>query len=124
MVVGQKTCKSGEVTDWSYIGHVCSFLEFQREVKEQVMIPQLGKPNNPRYRELRKEQVERLLSPRIESNNRIWAEAIVDTSTAAGVNDTQAQRARKFVINVKVKVDIYSEYVTLNFTNVAQDTTL
>lgn len=121
MSIGQKTCKTGEITDWSYIGHVCSFLVLQREIKEQVMIPQLGKPNNPYYRELRAEQVQKLLTRRLEGNNRIWAEASVDTSTSPGVNDVQAQKARKFVINVKVKVDIYSEYVTLNFTNVAQD---
>jgi hypothetical protein len=120
MVVGQKTCKAGEITDWSYIGHVSAFLNFQREVREQVMIPQLGKPNNPYYRTLRKEQVTQLLSKRLEGNNRIWAEASVDTSEAAGCNDIQAQRARKFLINVRVKVDIFSEYVELNFTNVDQ----
>lgn len=120
MCVGQKTCKEGETTDWSYIGHVCSFLAFQREVREQVMIPQLGKANNPYYRQLRAEQVTQLLSKRLEGNNRIWAEATVDTSTATGCNDAAAQRAKKFVINVKVKPDIYSEYVELNFTNYSE----
>lgn len=120
MVVGHKTCKSGDITDWSYIGHVSAFLTFQREVREQVMIPQLGKANNPYYRTLRKEQVLQLLSKRINGNNRIWAEASVDTSTADGCNDIQAQRARKFVINCKVKVDIFSEFVEFNFINVDQ----
>lgn len=121
MVVNQRTCKSGATTDWSYIGHVCSFINFQREVRTQVMIPQLGKPNNPYYRELRREQVLKLLEKRLEGNNRIWAEASVDTSTAAGCNDVQAQKAKKFIINVKVKPDIYSEFVELNFTNVDPD---
>lgn len=120
MCVGQKTCKAGETTDWSYIGHVCSFLTFQREVREQVMIPQLGKANNPYYRQLRAEQVNQLLARRLEGNNRIWAEATVDTSTATGCNDAAAQRAKKFIINVKVKPDIYSEYVELNFTNYSE----
>lgn len=124
MSVGQKTCKEGAITDWSYIGHVCAFLDFQREVRENVMIPQLGKANNPYYRTLRREQVLQLLSKRLSGNNRIWAEASVDTSTADGVNDIQAQKARKFIINVKVKVDVFSEFVTLNFINIDQSMTI
>ena len=124
MVVGQKTCVSGLTSDWSYIGHVSAFLKFQREVKNNVMIPQLGKANNEYYRNLRKQQVEALLEKRISGNNRIWAAAKVDTSTADGVNDAQARRERKFVINVMVKVDVFSEYVELNFTNVDQDYSL
>ena len=124
MSVGQKTCKEGAITDWSYIGHVCAFLDFQREVRENVMIPQLGKANNPYYRTLRREQVLQLLSKRLSGNNRIWAEASVDTSTADGVNDIQAQKARKFIINVKVKVDVFSEFVTLNFINIDQSMTV
>lgn len=124
MVVGQKTCVSGLTSDWSYIGHVSAFLKFQKEVKNNVMIPQLGKANNDYYRNLRKQQVEALLEKRITGNNRIWAAAKVDTSTADGVNDAQARRERKFVINVMVKVDVFSEYVELNFTNVDQDYSL
>lgn len=121
LITGQKTGKSGELTDWSYIGHVSSFLNFQKEVKRDVMIPQIGKPNNEYYRALRKSQCETILRKRLVGANKIWAAGIVDTSTATGVNDTQALLARKFVINVTVKVDIYSEKVELNFTNVAQD---
>lgn len=124
MCVGQKTCKDGEVTDWSYIGHASAFLNFIKQVRENVMIPQIGKANNPYYRTLRKEQVEQYLSKRLEGNNRIWAEASVDTSTADGVNDVYALRARKFVINVAVKVDVFSETVELNFTNEDQATTI
>lgn len=123
MITSQKTCKGGALTDWSYIGHVAAFLNFEKEVYNQVMIPQIGKPNNPYYRELRKQQVEHLLEERLVTN-RIWAEGIVDTSTAEGVNDDMARKARKFVIVVKVKVDIFSEYVTLNFYNVDQSTSL
>ncbi len=124
MCVGQKTCKDGEVTDWSYIGHASAFLNFIKQVRENVMIPQIGKANNPYYRTLRKEQVEQYLSKRLEGNNRIWAEASVDTSTADGVNDVHALRARKFVINVRVRVDVFSESVELNFTNEDQATTI
>lgn len=123
MVTSQKTCKGGATTDWSYIGHVSAFFNFQKEVYNQVMIPQLGKQNNPYYRELRKQQVEHILEERLVTN-RIWAEGIVDTSTSEGINDDYNRKARKFVIVVKVKVDIFSEYVVLNFYNVDQSTVL
>ena len=117
MVVAQRTNASGVLTDWSYIGHVCSFLTLQREIRTNVMIPQLGKANNDYYRSLRAEQVSQLLRYRLEGSNAIWNAATVDTSTNTGVNDTQAQKAKKFIINVKVKPEPYSEYVILNFTN-------
>ena len=124
MVVGQRTCQSGAVTDWSYIGHACAFMTCIREIRNNVMIPQIGKANNPYYRTLRKEQVEQILRPRLEGNNRIWAEGVVDTSTADGVNDVYARKALTFRIQVSVKVDIYSEYVELNFTNEDQSSTI
>jgi len=124
MCVGQKTCKPDEVTDWSYIGHASAFLNFIKQVRENVMIPQIGKANNPYYRTLRKEQCEQYLAKRLNGNNRIWAEASVDTSTADGVNDIYALKARKFVINIRVKVDVFSETVELNFTNEDQATSI
>ena len=124
MSVGQKTCKTGSITDWNYIGHVCSFFDFLKEVRANVMIPQIGKPNNPYYRELRRDQVWNILRDRLTGSNRIWAEAVVDTSTADGVNDIYAQRARKFVIVCKVRVDTFSEIVELNFYNEDQATVL
>ena len=122
MVVGQKTCKDGASTDWSYIGHTSAFLNFLKQVRANVMIPQIGKPNNPYYRTLRKDQVDLYLAKRINGSDRIWAEAECDTSTADGVNDVHALKARKFVIKVRVKVDVFSEKVELNFTNEGQDT--
>ena len=124
MCVGQKTCKDGEITDWSYIGHACAFMVFIKQIRKYVMLPQIGKKNNPYYRTLRKEQVQQYLRDRISGTDRIWSEGIVDTSTADGVNDINAQRARKFVIKVSVKVDTFSEYVELNFYNEDQSTTI
>lgn len=124
MLTGQKTCKEGDITDWSYIGHVSAFLNFEKEVKAAVMDPQVGKPNNPYYRELRKFQAEEILSKRLTGATRIWAAGVVDTSTADGVNDVQALRARQFRIKIAVKVDTFSEYVILDFTNVDQGTEL
>lgn len=124
MCVGQKTCKDEEITDWSYIGHACAFMVFIKQIRKYVMLPQIGKKNNPYYRTLRKEQVQQYLRDRISGTDRIWSEGIVDTSTADGVNDLNAQRARKFVIKVSVKVDTFSEYVELNFYNEDQATTI
>ena len=124
MCVGQKTCKGEDVTDWSYIGHACSFMVFIKQIRKNVMFPQIGKKNNPYYRTLRKEQVQQYLRERISGTDRIWSEGIVDTSTADGVNDINAQRNRCFRILVKVKVDTFSEYVELNFYNEDQATTI
>lgn len=124
MVVDQKTSKAGATTDWSYIGHVCSFLLLESQIKTQVMIPQLGKANNPYYRELRADQVNQLLRSRLNGSNSIWEWAEVDTSTNTGCNDTYAQKEKKFVINVRVKPYPYSEIVELNFTNYSDSTSI
>lgn len=124
LITSQMTCKEGALTDWSYIGHACAFLNLQKLIWDNVMIPQVGKANNPYYRELRAQQVQRYLDVRTGGSNSIWAAASVDTSTAPGVNDAAAQKARKFVLTVKVRVNIFSEEVTLNFVNLPQDATL
>ena len=124
LITAQMTCKQGALTDWSYIGHACAFLNLQKLIWDNVMTPQVGKANNPYYRELRAQQVQSYLDVRTGGSNSIWAAATVDTSTAPGVNDAAARKANKFVITVKVKVNIFSETVTLNFVNFPQDATL
>lgn len=124
MITSQMTCKSGPLTDWSYIGHACAFLNLEKLIWDNVMIPQIGKANNPYYRDLRAQQVQRYLDERTGGSNSIWAAATVDTSTAPGVNDMAAQKARKFIIVVKVKVNVFSEEVVLNFVNLPQDAAL
>jgi len=121
MVYSQKTAKAGPLSDWSFIGHASAFLLFQRQVRDQIMIPQIGKPNNPYYRDLRAQQALSLLRPRIEGLNRIWAYGTVDT---ASVNTPDIMAQRKFVISIVVKVDIFSEGVELRFTNLGQDVTI
>lgn len=120
MIVGQKTAQGGELSDWSYIGHASSFLKLLREVHDEVMVPQLGKPNNPFYRDLRGEQVNMILRPRIEGASRIWADAVGDTSLT--VNTVEVRKDRKFAIVINVKVDIFSEGVDLVLINHAQGT--
>lgn len=120
LLVGQKTCQEGVLSDWSYIGHVCSFIALEKALIETVLIPQIGKPNNDYYRDLRKTQVEAYLSPRISGSKAIWADAIVDTSTREGVNDEAALAAKEFRIVIKVQPNIYSEYVTLTLSSYPQ----
>jgi hypothetical protein len=120
MLVGQKTARGGELSDWSYIGHASAFLRLLREVRDNVMIPQLGKPNNTFYRELRQEQISMMLRPRTTGDTRIWAEAIADTSRA--VNTDDVLRERNFAMVIKVKVDIFSEGVELTLINYPQGT--
>ena len=120
MLVGQKTCHDGVLSDWSYIGHVSSFIALEKTLIDSVLIPQIGKPNNDYYRDLRKTQVESYLSPRISGARAIWADAIVDTSTREGVNDAEALAAKQFKIVVKVQPNIYSEYVTLTLASYPQ----
>ena len=124
MIVGHVTCKAGDRTNWSYIGHVSSFILIEKEIRENVMIPQLGKANNPYYRTLRKQQVDNLLSLRTSGDNRIWSQAFCDTSTRDGVNDASAQRNKQFKILVGVRPDSFSEYVILNFQTYDQGTNL
>ncbi len=119
MVTSHKTCAGGEISDWSFIGHVSSFLDFQREVRENVMTPQIGKANNDYYRELRAEQVTDILKKRIDGSDRIWATGTVDTSTA-NVNTPDVLSQRLFKMVVTVKVDIFSEGVELQFISEGQ----
>jgi hypothetical protein len=121
MVTSQKTAAGGELSDWSYVGHSSAFLKFQRQVRDRVMFPQIGKPNNPYYRTMRATQVESLLRSRLEGPSRIWAAGVVDTIQ---VNNTDTLSQRKFKIAVMVKVDIFSEGVELVFTNVGQSVEL
>lgn len=120
LVVGQKTCQAGALSDWSYIGHVCSFIALEKALIDPVLIPQIGKPNNDYYRDLRKTQVEAYLSPRISGSRAIWADAVVDTSTREGINDEAALAAKEFRIVIKVQPNIYSEYVTLTLASYPQ----
>jgi len=121
MLTSQKTAKAGETSDWSFIGHTSAFLKLQRSIRDLAMIPQIGKPNNPYYRELRAQQVLTMLRPRIEGLGRIWASGSVDTEA---INTADILAQRKFVIGVTVRVDIFSEGVELIFTNVGQTTVL
>ena len=114
MVVGNKTSKAGDVSDFSYISNTSPIFVLERELKNTVLLPQIGKENNPYYRQLRKQQTEAALRKRLEGTNSIFAQAYCDTSTADGINDARARRNRQFIIQVGIKQTVYTEYVILN----------
>ena len=114
MVVGNKTSKAGDVSDFSYISNTAPIYVLEREIKNVCLLPQIGKENSPYYRSLRKQQCESLLRKRLEGSNAIFTQAYVDTSTADGINDARARRNRQFIIQIGIKQTIYTEYVILN----------
>jgi hypothetical protein len=122
MITSQKTAQSPlNLSDGSFLGHQMSFDLFKDEVKNGVMIPQIGKAIDPAHMKLRREQTQIILNKRIIGPQAIWAEGKVlveEVNTA----DTKAQNI--FVIKVRVKVYPFSEYVLLIFNNVAQTSTV
>lgn len=120
MVTSQKTTQDPtNLSDWSYLGHSMAFDLFKREVRDNVMVPQIGKPNDPYYQSMRQRQVEAILNRRTGGAEPIWAAGKVEV---ANVNTDDVKAQRKFAIRVSVKVNVFSELVELTFINVAQTT--
>ena len=118
MIVSQKTTESPEApTDWSYLGHSMSFDLCKREIRDNVMRQQIGKPNSPYWQNLRKTQVDAILAKRTSGSMPIWAEATCDV---AGVNTSQVLQQRKFALLVRARVYTYSELIELTFVNFSQ----
>ena len=122
MVTSSKTTADpNNLTDWSYLEHVMSFLLCKRDIRDNVMRQQIKKPIDEYWMGVRQTQVEAILAKRTTGSNKIWTKAICDI---AGVNNDITKAARTFVIYVKVKVTPFSEYVELKFENVNQTTIL
>jgi hypothetical protein len=118
MMVSQKTTESPDApTDWSYLGHSMSFDLCKREIRDNVMRQQIGKPNSPYWQNLRKAQVDAILQKRTTGSQPIWSSGTCDI---AGVNTPQVMAQRKFAILVKVRVYVFSETVELTFVNQSQ----
>jgi hypothetical protein len=122
MVTSSKTTQDpNNLTDWSYLEHVMSFVLLKRDIRDNVMRQQIKKPIDEYWMGVRQTQVEAILAKRTTGSNKIWTKAICDI---AGVNNDITKAARKFVIYVKVKVTPFSEFVELQFENVSQVTNL
>jgi hypothetical protein len=94
-----------------------SFDLCKREIRDNVMRQQIGKPNSPYWQNLRKTQVDAILAKRTSGSMPIWAEATCDV---AGVNTPQVLQQRKFAILTRVRVNVFSETIELTFVNEAQ----
>lgn len=120
MLTSQKTGQSPSIlTDWSFLGHQMAFDSLKREIRTNVMIPQLGKPISDYYIDLRTRQVQAIVDKRLNAG--IWAEAKV-LIREVNTDDTKAEN--KFIIKVRVKVNPFSEYVELILLNVGQNVSI
>ncbi len=120
---GQRTTLdiSGGISDWAYLGHTLSFDLCRREIHDLVMMPQLFKPIDNYWCNLREKEVKNILAKRTTGSQPIWAET-QQIITKAQTAETKAKRT--FVIKVKVKVNTFSEFVELQFENVGQGVSL
>lgn len=122
MVVSSKTTQDpNNLTDWSYLEHVMAFVLLKREIRDNVMRPQIEKPIDDYWMNVRQQQVDAILAKRTEGSNKIWTAATCDI---AGVNNDTTKAQRKFCIYVKVKVTPFAQTVELTLENVAQTTSL
>ena len=118
MIVSQRSTQDPtNTTDWSYLGHSMAFDLCKREIRDNVMRPQIGKLNNDYYQEMRQTQTEAILDKRISGSNPIWAAAECHIKD---VNTTAIKAQRKFAIKVRVQVNVFGEVVELSFENTAQ----
>jgi hypothetical protein len=118
MITSQKTAQSSmTLTDWSYLGHQMSFDLFERDIKNNVMLPQIGKLIDNFHMQLRKDQARIWLNKRLSGPTAIWSEGQVFVQE---VNTPETKAQNNFMMKIRVKVTPFSDYVTLIFNNVAQ----
>lgn len=111
MITSQKTTQDPNfLSDWSYIGHTMSFQIVKREIRDEVMRPQVGKRINNYYMALRQSQVEAILAKRTAGDDPIWEWATCDI---AGVNTKLTRAQKNFIIKVELCASPFSETVTL-----------
>lgn len=120
MIVSQRTTEQN-AGDWSYLGHSMAFDLCKREIRDNVMKPQLMKKISPHWISVRQSQVDRILAKRTEGDDPIWSYA---SSDIASVNNNYTRAQRVFNIPVEVRVYPFSEKVRLVFTNLSQITTV
>jgi len=118
MIVSQKTTQDPNfLSDWSFLGHSLSFQLVKREIRDNVMRPQIMKPINEYWMGLRQTQVESILARRTGGSSPIWAMATCDIT---GQNTPMTKAQRNFVMKVDIRVNVFSETVTLILENLPQ----
>jgi hypothetical protein len=122
LILGQKTSTaSTEISDWSYLAHSMAFDIFKREIRDLVMVPQLGKPIDDQFQNTRQFQAQGILNKRILGPGKIWEAGLVDAFSG---NDATAKAARTFKLIIQVKVTVFSEFIELTLENVGQNVKL
>lgn len=120
MITSSKTTQDpNNLTDWSYLEHTMSFCLVKREIRDNVMRPQIEKPIDDVFIDLRQRQVDAILEKRVSGSNKIWRSYSCDIASA----QTDVTKAKRhFVIPLKVKVSPFTQEVDLTLTNVGQTT--
>ena len=119
MMLSQKTTEL-EAGDWSYLGHSMAFDLFKREMRDNVMKPQVGKSIDDYYLKIRQRDGDAIMDKRTKGGRPIWAKGVVLINDSS-VNTDATKAKRTFVIKAKVKVYVFSEYVELILVNEGQD---
>lgn len=118
MILSQRTAQTPvQLTDNSYLGHQMAFDLFQAEIRQDVMIPQIGKLIDTAHMTLRQNQAQIILNKRLSGPTKIWTDGEVDV---ADVNTPETLAQNNFMMRIRVKVTPFSEFVTLIFVNVGQ----
>jgi len=71
MAVSQRTTEQN-AGDWSYLGHSMAFDLCKREIRDNVMKPQLMKKISPYWMEKRQEALDKILKKRTTGSDPIW----------------------------------------------------
>ena len=122
MIVSSKTTQDpNNETDWSFLEHVMSFVLLKREIRDNVMRPQIKKPIDDYWMEVRQDQIDAILEKRIVGPNKIWSQA---TCNIKSVNNETTKAQRKFCILVKVKTIKFAETVELTLETVGETVNL
>lgn len=122
MIKSQKTTQDPtNTTDWSYLGHTMAFDAFKREMRDNVMRPQIGKPINDYWMNIRQQQADAVMAKRLSGTQPIWSAGKIDIKS---VNTDTTKAMRKFCIKATVKVTVYSEKVELTLETVSQTTSV
>jgi hypothetical protein len=114
----RSTTDPNNMTDWSYLGHSMSFDLCKREIRDNVMRPQIVKPINPYWMGIRQTQVDAILAKRTGGTSPIWSYAKCDIANS---QTTTSRLQKKFRIAVELRVYVFSELVELTMTNLAQE---
>ena len=111
MITSNKTTQDPNfLSDWSYLNYAMSFGIVKREIRDNVMIPQIMKPINDYYIGIRQGQTEAICQKRTDMKNKYWHKCEIDI---AGVNTKITKQQGLFVIKVTVIVTPLSEGVEL-----------